>query len=185
MTVNRDGLVRYLFGFGTPPGAYTYEAAERGADDIISRFLTSYTEGLRELSEAATPGPWETTEEHGRDITDEHWSFLGIEGRPHSTMNLPVAWTYAPGYEDNERAEADAAFIVAAVNRVRENLATEQRALDKATNPREGLIGAIRFAAVTSSSASWGDKAGGIADAVIAHLDVHHPAWRQEAEVGR
>ena len=64
---------------------------------------------LRELAEAATPGPWQTFEQHGRDYTDEGWSQIGGVKNP---RGHDVALTYDIGF-DNDYHEADAAYIAA------------------------------------------------------------------------
>jgi hypothetical protein len=69
---------------------------------------------LEETHKAATPGPWATYEEHGRDISDEGWSLLAIRSM---TGTLPdVALTHPLWGHENELAREDAAAIVAAHN---------------------------------------------------------------------
>lgn len=74
-------------------------------------------QGLRALSEAATPGPWHVGSTEG--VADGVWAKPGaITGVDDDgdTTNL-IAWCHS-----DWRDEADAAFIVAAVNFVRELL---------------------------------------------------------------
>jgi hypothetical protein len=56
---------------------------------------------------AASPGKWEPFVEHGRDYTDQGWSWIGVKNPDHE-----VAATYPIGSE-HERHEADAALIAA------------------------------------------------------------------------
>lgn len=85
---------------------------------VLGAAPTGEEAGLRGLSDAATPGEWTWREEHGRDYTDEGWSYVAVE-----SSGREVAATAYPGDREEGEAQADAAFIVAAVNHVRATLA--------------------------------------------------------------
>lgn len=60
---------------------------------------------LRQRANAASPAPWRTFDHHGRDMTDEGWSEIGVQNDGHT-----VAITYPTGFE-NDHPEPDAAYI--------------------------------------------------------------------------
>lgn len=62
---------------------------------------------LRDHANGTSPGPWRTFAHHGRDMTDEGWSEIGVQNDGHT-----VAITYPTGFE-NDYPERDAAFIAA------------------------------------------------------------------------
>lgn len=64
-------------------------------------------EKVRSLVAAATPGPWANVEQHGRDITDEAYSYIYVGVAP---LGREVASTYPPG-RDGDPCEANAAYI--------------------------------------------------------------------------
>lgn len=61
---------------------------------------------MRERAEAATPGPWTTTEAHGRDIADEGWSDVRVRALGHD-----VAITYMTGVLEGDPHEDNAPYI--------------------------------------------------------------------------
>jgi hypothetical protein len=67
--------------------------------------LRKAAETLRERAESASPPPWRPYEQHGRDITDEGWSEIGVANDGHD-----VAHTYPTGFE-NDYPEPDAVYI--------------------------------------------------------------------------
>lgn len=82
----------------------------------------SRLEELRELSDAATPGPWETRVSNiGQHLspppTGPIWGTFIACGE--KTYHIPTSGNVAP---DPTPPAADAAFIVAVVNWVREQL---------------------------------------------------------------
>lgn len=64
-------------------------------------------DSLTAVAEAATPGPWFTHDEHGRDFTDEAWSYIAVI----TQSGDEIAATAYPGDRDNGDANANAAHI--------------------------------------------------------------------------
>lgn len=63
---------------------------------------------MRERAEAATPGPWFTHEEHGRDYADEGWSYVATITRSGAEV---TATAYPGGPDHGHDAQADAEHI--------------------------------------------------------------------------
>jgi hypothetical protein len=56
--------------------------------------------------------PWEVFEDHGRDMSDEGYSYVGMKDQ----NGEDVGFTWAMNYEANDNPEADTRLIVTAVN---------------------------------------------------------------------
>lgn len=76
------------------------------------RVMAAY-DALSDLLTDTTPRPWETFQNHGRDITDEGWSVIGVQQSGGSEEG--IALTYMSGFEPPE-SEANARLIAEAVN---------------------------------------------------------------------
>ncbi len=61
---------------------------------------------MRERAQWATPGPWATREEHGRDIADEGWSDVRV-----TAASGDVAVTYLSAVIETGPHEDNAAYI--------------------------------------------------------------------------
>lgn len=87
------------------------------AHAAAERALREKLEGLRELSEKATAGPWEAqfSEYGGYDCMTAAW---------YVDPSVALLDCQEKNHADNPRANANAAFIVACVNAIRELLAT-------------------------------------------------------------
>lgn len=72
---------------------------------------------LAQLDADATPGPWTWIEKHGRDFTDEAWSYVAVtEDDERAAKADAVAATAWPGGPETDNALADAALIAAMRN---------------------------------------------------------------------
>ena len=79
--------------------------------------LREALEGLRELSERATPGPWQS---HKEAFDDDDWERQFVFHAPDEHTEYPCAFPLGGTKEDD-----NAALIVAAVNYVRARLAAQ------------------------------------------------------------
>lgn len=68
--------------------------------------LTAVLAEIRARCDAASTGPWETTERHGRGYDDEGWSELAVK-----SPGGVIAMTYQTDALETENPEADGAFI--------------------------------------------------------------------------
>lgn len=70
---------------------------------------------MRERAEAATAGPWIERQEHGRDFTDEGWSYVAVSSLPlsiRSDRQWPdVAATAWPGEDGLDEAVENSTHI--------------------------------------------------------------------------
>jgi hypothetical protein len=117
---NGSDLTRLAFALGRGLAGFSAAMLTFAAlVEIIDRALPSLeptqsgeTLTLAELSEKATPGPWNIEDGSivNRELDDPKWD---------SNENGEIAWDVAQVY-----APANAAFIVACVNRVRSLLST-------------------------------------------------------------
>lgn len=96
----------------------------------------------RALANGASPGPWTWIEKHGRDYTDEGWSFIPVlDARKDTVCDLAS--------NDADTLQADAAFIAAAREAVPVLLGEVERLILFRYNTRERTHVRRSFAART------------------------------------
>jgi hypothetical protein len=117
-------------------------------DDRVASALA----GWREITEAATPGPWNVETRHGTDITDEAWSEVRIKAPDGSD----IASTYISHLLENYRTDEDEAFIVTVRTAFPLLLAAIEAALAKADDWDAEARGIFLEAARTADAGEVG-----------------------------
>lgn len=86
--------------------------------------VLTVSEELRRLSEKATPGPWEVNTAHEYD-KGKPWVIWGPKGPGYGCVANVVPYCPPATQEQEDEKEANANFIVACVNHVRNALRTQ------------------------------------------------------------
>ncbi len=75
--------------------------------------LRAAADRLETLDHAATPGTWTMFEEHGRDHTDEGWSYIGVQVLQQSGQGALIVAQCQDPLDRVENPQADAELIAA------------------------------------------------------------------------